>query len=1037
MENGTQNFNRGPVAWMVHNRVTPNLLMLFLIVGGLFMSTKIKQEVFPEFSLDMVNIRISYPGASPEEVEQGIILSVEEAIRGLEGIKEIQATANEGSANINAELMEDADQQKVYNEIKQEIDRIQSFPEDAERPTVTLVARKQEVLTLQLYGNVNEWQLREVSESVRDRLLQHQGISQLELSGDRDYEIQINIKPETLRSYNLTLEQIAQRISQNAVEIPGGSVKTAAGEILVRLTERRDWAYEFGSIPVQNTPTGSNVLLGDIADIKDTFVETDKVATFNGQPTIGIDVYRIGNQTPIGVSDAVKEVMQSMEAELPVGIEYQILDDGSDVYRQRIELLLRNAFQGLILVMICLSLFLEVKLAFWVMMGIPISFLGGMLFFPGMDVSINMISLFAFIISLGIVVDDAIVAGENIYEYRQKGMSAIEAAIKGAGDVATPIAFSILTNIVTFIPLYFVPGYMGKIWKVIPVVVGTVFLISWFEALFILPAHLAYSKLKTEKEKGFVEHLQDKIAAGLKTVVNRFYIPVMEVCLKYRYITTAIGMGSLIVIIGYVASGRMSLTFMPKVESDKAVVNAEIPFGSPISKSLAVRDQLEQSAMKVIEENGGDRLSMGIFSVVNGESIKVTAYLTDPKTRPINTGTMTQRWREATGNIRGLEYIRYQSDSGGPGSGSALTVELTHRDINTLRDASHTLATRLQEFPAVKDIDDGYAAGKEQLNFKMLPEGQSLGLTAYSVARQVRSAFYGIEPIRQQRGRSEIKVRVQYPREYRESESDIEQFLIRTPSGMEIPLNQVAAVERGRSYTKINRRDGHRTVTIAGDVEPDKDTPLVLDALREEILPQLQSDFPGLVWSFQGRQASMRESTDSLKTNFLIALMGIYFLLAIPFRSYTQPAIVMFAIPFGIVGAVLGHMIMGYDLSLVSMMGIVALSGVVINDALILIDNANQRRLEGMDWQESIIQAGARRFRPIMLTTVTTFGGLAPMIFETSRQARFMVPMAISLGYGILFATAITLVFIPTLYLINRDINNGLHQLVQWLKKGF
>jgi len=1017
-----ERWQHGPLAWMTYNRVTPNLLMIALLLGGFYVSGQIKKEVFPEFELDRVTVSVAYPGASPEEVEQGIILGIEEAVRSLEGIKELSSTAAEGRGSVSLELMTDVDQQKVYQEIKQEVDRIRTFPDDAEEPQVSLLTRRREVLNIQLYGVATEAALRETAEQVRDRLLQDPGITQIDLSGVRDLEIHVDVPQGKLRAYNLTLDGIANIINAASTEVPGGAVETDGGDILLRVSDRRDWASEFARIPIISTAEGTIVRLEDIASVRETFEDSDRFATYNGQRTIGLDVYRVGDQTPVGVSKAVRDAMAGIEADMAEGIDWDINRDRSEIYEQRLNLLLKNAFFGLILVLLLLGLFLEFKLAFWVTMGIPISFLGGLLFLPALGVSINIISMFAFIIALGIVVDDAIVAGENIYEYRQRGHGLIKAAILGARDVSIPITYAILTNIVAFMPLYFVPGYMGKIWKAIPVVVITVFIISWVEALLILPAHLAHTRsTPTSKVTVRLHNWQQSFSKKLSRFIENGYRPLLDLSLRWRSLTIAIGLAVLLIVLSYVMSGRIGMILMPRVESDRAVVTAILPAGSPLSEAVRVQEQLVRGVKEMAAKNGGTKLLQGVYAEVDEGQIGVTAYLTPPDVRPLSTGAVTNLWREEVGPVIGLESLRYESDRGGPGGGAALTVELSHRNTEVLNQASAVLAERLTEFPNVKDVDDGFTPGKEQLDFRIQPSGESLGLTSREIARQVRNAFSGTEALRQQRGRNEVTVRVRLPESERSSEFSIENLMIRTSAGTFVPLFEVADVKRGRAYTTINRRDARRTVSVTAGVEPISQTSQILATLNSQILPELVQDFPGLTYGYQGRQASMKESVDGLFQGFILAMIAIYFLLAIPFRSYSQPLIVMLAIPFGVVGATLGHLIMGYSLSLMSMMGIVALSGVVVNDSLVLIDYANRQRLEGATALVAISAAGTRRFRPIILTTLTTFGGLAPMIFETSRQARFLVPMALSLGFGILFATLITLFLVPCLYLMVED----------------
>lgn len=1013
----------GIIVWMIHNRVTPNLFMIALILGGLFMTTKIKREVFPEFELNTVSVSVSYPGSSPEEVEQGIVLAVEEAIRGIDGIKEVNATAGEGSGRIVAELRDDADPQKVFQDIQQEVDRITTFPVDAEDPTISLDAIKRQVLRLNIFGDVPERSLREVVEQVRDRLLQTKGITQVDLTDVRNYEIEVAVPLENLRKYSLTLAGIARILDEASIELPGGKLETAAGEVLLRVKNRRSWAKEFAKIPVITTEDGAIVHLEDIAEVQESFEDATRFATFNRKPTMQLLVYRVGNQTPIGVSEATHKAMEEIEVDLPPAVSWAISSDRSDIYKQRLELLLKNAFLGLTLVLVLLGIFLELKLAFWVTMGIPISFLGGLLFLPFFDVSINMISMFAFIIALGIVVDDAIIAGENIYEYRQQGLNRIDAAIQGAKDVATPIAFSILTNIVAFLPLALVPGVMGKIWRVIPVVVITVFLISWLESLLILPAHLAHSKKNGSNSiTRFLGGLQQAFGRKVLYFIHNVYGPHLRFILHFRYITVAILIAVMITTLGYVKSGRIRMILSPRVESDRTVATATLPYGSPAGEMIRVRDQLIDGLEKMAEDNGKELLLESVYGLINDNIVEINGNLTPPAVRPLSTEAVTKLWRQATGPIIGLQSLRYESDRGGPGSGASVSVEISHRNIAVLDRASNELASRLEDFSSVKDVDDGYTPGKIQFNFKVNEWGESLGLTTIEVGRQLRNAYQGAIALRQQRGNNEVTVRVRLPENERMSEFNIESLLITTPAGVFVPLQEVASVDRGRAYTSITRRDGRRTVTVSANVAPIGDSPIILDALNKTILPELTETFPGLSYSYTGRQADRQESVTSLLSGFLFALGGIYFLLAIPFRSYLQPMVVMVAIPFGMIGAVFGHMIMDYHLSLMSMMGMVALSGVVVNDSLVLVDYANKQQLKGTAPSQAIQEAGIRRFRPVLLTTLTTFGGLAPMIFETSRQARFMIPMALSLGFGIVFATIITLVLVPCLYLIIEDL---------------
>jgi multidrug efflux pump subunit AcrB len=1023
--------HKGAIAWMAHHAVAANILMLICIVGGFMVAGRIKQEVFPEMTLDKVTVSVSYPGASPEEVEKGIILAIEENLRGLEGVDEITSSASEGSANVTVTLLEGEDLQKLANDIESEVDKISSFPDDAEDPKVSTVSRQREVIELVVFGDTSERVLDERVEQIRDTLLQDEHITQMEIRGISDLEISVDVPMSNLRRYGLTLSDIASKISTSSIEIPAGGIKTEGGEILVRMQQRRDYGQEFAQIPIISNADGTYLLLGDIATVTDGYEDDDSYAAYNGKKSARIDVYRVGDQTPMEVASAVKSYLPQIRGDLPPGIGVKVLDDKSELLSQRINLLLKNGATGLVLVLLVLGLFLEIRLAFWVMMGIPISFLGTFLFMPALDVSINMISLFAYIISLGIVVDDAIVVGENIYNFRhKKGLSYLDAAIRGAKSVAVPITYSVLSNIVAFLPLYFVPGFMGKIFKIIPMVVCTVFLISLFESLFVLPSHLRHEPSKD----GFIFA---KIHAAQQRFSNWFvrwskdcFGPFLKRVIRYRYIVVSLAFLFLAVSGGYVASGRLGFSLFPKVESDFAEVEVVLPYGTPVEKMKVISDRLVKDATTIAEKSGHPELIEGIFSRLGyggSHTLQVRAYLADSNIREniMSTEEFIVKWRKEFGEVAGAEYVKFASDSGGPGSGAAITVQLSHRDIAVLEKAGEELAAKLSEYALVKDVDDGFEPGKQQINFKMLPKGESLGLTASYVARQIRNAYSGVEAVQQQRGRKELKVKVRLPKDERISQYNLDEMIIISPTGAHIPLKDVVEVEKGRAYTTINRMNGRRVIEVEADVSPRSAANVVLDDLKQKGLPELMEKYPGLSYSMEGRQADQRESMESLLFGFVFAMGIIFVLLAIPFQSYLQPLIVMVSVPFGVIGAVLGHMIMGYSLSIMSMMGIVALSGVVVNDALVLIDYANGlRKEEGLSYFDAVLEAGIKRLRPVLLTTFTTFFGLMPMIFETEMQAKFLIPMAISLGFGVLIATQITLLVVPSLYVVLDDLKH-------------
>ncbi|WP_287125389.1 efflux RND transporter permease subunit [Desulfobacter sp.] len=1012
---------RGAMAWMAGNTVAANLLMAIFLVGGLFMAFNIKQEVFPEFSMDSVSISVSYPGASPEEVESGIILAVEEAVRDLEGIDEITSQASEGRASITIEALDGADVTRLWQEIKSEVDRIDTFPDEAEDPVIAITSRQREVVRLALYGDAPETTMRDLADDIRDRFLSDPEITQVELEGVREREILVEISTNTLRRYGMTLSDVADAVSTASVELGGGAIKSGGGDILLRIKSRKDYARQYAKLPIFTREDGSQLVLSDIAKVSEGFEDSQSWASFNGKRAVTIAVYRVGKQTPTKVAQATKKMLESINEELPEGIHLSIVRDLSMVFTQRADLLLSNAYMGLALVFLCLALFLEIRLAFWVSMGIPVSFLGSFIFLSAADFTINMVSMFAFIVTLGIVVDDAIVVGENIYYCRRQGMGFLDAATQGTKTVAVPVFFSVATNMVTFMPIMYIPGEMGKIFKTMPLVVAAVFGVSLIESLFILPAHLNHRSRPLFFPLNVLEAWQARFSEQFETIVKSVYGRLMSVLLSWRYTVVTLGLALLLITFGYVKSGKMGMVPFPKVESDYAFCEIYLPYGTPESKVREVESHLVASAEKTVAENGKEALSTGIFSQVEENHIEMRIYLTDPEVRPISTSEVTRIWREKTGVVSGLETITFESNRGGPGSGKSLTVSLSHRDTDTLNRAGEDLARHLAEYPMVSDIDDGSAQGKRQFDITLTPAGHRMGLTPRTIAVKIRNAYQGVEAVKNQRGRNEVTVRVRLAEGERISETAFENYVLNTPNG-EIMLRDAIETVKGRAYTQINRTNGRREILVTANVNPQSLSENIVQDMKQKILPSLVSRYPGLSYGFKGQQEDVKESVGALLKGLSLALFCVFALLAIPFKSYFQPLIIMLCIPFGIIGAVAGHLIMGYSLSVMSLFGIVAMSGVVVNDSLVLIDFSNRLVRGGMPVAAAIRAAGIQRFRPILLTTLTTCGGLAPIITETSRQAKFLIPMAISLGFGIFFATLITLGLVPCLYLILEDI---------------
>jgi len=1017
----------GPIAWMARRSIAANLIMIILIGGGFWTALHIQKEVFPDFQLDIVNVSVEYPGAAPSEVEQGILLPIEETVRGVDGIKEVTSTAREGSGSVSIELVAGADRMKAFQDIDQAVNRIRTFPDDIEEPKVSLQTRRREVIEVGLYGAVDIWTLRKLGERLRDQMLSHPDVTQVELSRVPDYVTHVEIPRERLREYNLTLGAVARIIANSSEDVAAGAVEAGTGEILLRMNERKQWAEEFAGIEIISNPDGAAVTLADLAEITDGFEEEGFHSQFNRTPSIELEVYRMGSQSPLEIADAVEKIMADYETTLPPGVDWRIDSNAAEDYRERLSLLIENGLLALVIVLAILAVFLEFRLAFWVMMGMSISFIGGLVFLPMLGVSINMISMFAFLVVLGIVVDDAIVVGENIYEYRQQGVDPMTAAIRGAREIAGPVTFSILTNIVAFIPLLFIPGTTGMFWWPLPAVVITVLLVSLFEALFILPAHLGHAKSGGKGGTRIGNRLhgwQQAFARAFDEFVRRRYGAFLDASLRHRYLTITAGVAMLVVVGAYATSSHMGMIMMPEVAAHEIEAGVRLPVGTTQDQAAKVAHDVTEATHRMFEEHDLHEVAEGIKTNVRGGTfIDVEIVMRPPDQRDMTAAEVIQLWRDQIGDLEGISQITFEAESGPGGYRQDISVDLSHSNIDVLEKATEAFLTRVEEFEIAQDISDNYNRGKSQIDFRLRPEGRALGLTSEEVGRQVRDAFYGALALRQLRGTNEIEVRVKLPREERKDLRNLEELVILTPDGTEVPLLDVVEVEYGEAFSTISRRDGRRIVTVSMDIEPKRAITQMITALQNEVLPQLRADFPGLTWSFEGSQAEMRESTQVLWGGFILAMIVIYALLAVAFSSYVQPLIVLTAIPFGTVGAVIGHILLGYDLSLISVMGMIALSGVVVNDSLIMVDYANRRR-QTMSVHEAIRGAGIRRFRPIALTTMTTFGGLTPIILERSIQAQYLIPMAISLGFGIVFATAIILLLVPCLYLIFEDLQN-------------
>jgi multidrug efflux pump subunit AcrB len=1031
---------KSAVAWFADNHVAANLLMFFLLLAGAFTGLNMKIEVFPETDLDIITITTEYSGASPAEVEEAVLRRIEEKVAGLAGIERIDSNARESSGTVAIEVMKDWDVKKLLDDVKSEVDRITTLPDEAEKPEVQALTRRSQVINVAVFGDAQETTIKHLAEKIKDDITNLPGITLAELQGLRNSEVSIEISEETLRRHGLTLGQVAEAVRKGSLDLPAGRIKTAGGEILIRTKGRRYHAEDYRDVAVISYADGRKVTLGQIAKLRDGFEDVDLNSRFQGKPAAMIQVFRVADQNALKVAETVKQYLEKIRPGLPAGVDVAFYSDRSEILKSRLNLLLKNLAIGLVLVSIMLGIFMNLRLAFWVTLGIPISFMAALLVLPQFDVSINMISLFAFIMVLGIVVDDAIIVGENIYRKQEEGHGSLKAAVEGTLEVGRPVIFAVLTTMVAFWPLTMAAGTMGKIMRNIPIVVVLVLAGSLVESLFILPAHLERSAKKSRQRRS--GRLKENLfARWLRMLINGPYANLVRLCVSWRYATMAVALVLLLLSYGVWQAGWIKFVFFPRVEGNDMRCYLTMPVGTPVERTEEVIRRIEQAALAVIEEADGQRpedapslmrYSMmligrhsgrGATQGTGGHLAQIWVNLIDSEERKLSTAELTRRWRKKIGNIPDAESVTYRSEI--HGAGNPIEIHLSLDDHDQLVAAAEALKDELQRYPGVFDIGDSFLPGKKEMQLKLKPAARSLGLTLDDLARQVRHAFYGAEALRMQRGKDELKVMVRYPEAERKSLGSVEDMRIRTPDGREVPFSQVAQVNIEQGYASIERAQRLRVIKVTADVEPAViNANEVRMALTSTVMPRLQNLYPGLRFMVEGEGKQQKESLGDVITGFGIALFGIYALLAIPFRSFSQPFIVMAAIPFGFVGALLGHLLMGFDISLLSLFGMVGLAGVVVNDSLVLVYTANRMCRQGETPYDAIIKAGCLRFRPILLTSLTTFAGLTPMLLERSVQAQFLIPMAISLGFGVLFGTLVTLLLIPCSYIVLEDIYN-------------
>ena len=1022
---------KGPLAWMASNHVAANLLFLTFIVAGIVMLPFLRKELMPSVESERIQISARYNGSTPDEVEEGIVIAIEEAVRGIDGVKRITSTSSEGSGSVIAELTDGADIMRTRNEIERAVDQITTFPSDMDKPVVREMTRKAMVLSVIVYGDTNKAALREMAEEVRDELITRNGITTVELQNVEDPEIAVEISQEAVQKYGLKIQDVANAISSSSVDLSAGSLKTESGAVMLRTELRKQYASEFENVVLKSTSDGRVVHLSDVATVTDTYAESDYSATYNGLPAVQMTVYCVGSETPVGVSDAVRKYLEEREGTYPAGIQVGIRNDRADSYRVRIDLLMSNAYSGLILVLCFIGFLLDIRIAFYAALGMLTSFIGAIALMVVFDVSFNMISLFGFILALGIVVDDSIVVGEEFYVRHAMGYRGPTAAMLALRSVSTPVVFSVLTSIIAFIPLLFLPGMMGKTYRDLPIIVVIILCISITESMLILPAHLAGMKRKTFGFINLFQRFQKRMAEAFEHFINNYVRSLIVGCVKIRYVIAVVSVALLVGTVAYYMSGRLRYTMMPEVEGDTVTASIRMAEGSPVSKIREVEKIFLQKTNEVVEkfrDADGKSTVVGVYSQISGGSSgQVQVYLVPATDRSYVSSEFSREWRTAVGEIPGVESLSYRFNQGpggggGGGGGAGASFNLSHRNSDVLDEAAEEFARRLKNYNGVKDVDVNTAAGKAQLSYKLKPEARALGITENDFARQLRAAVYGSEALRQQRGRNTVKVFVRYPYEVRTTEALVDNFLVRTPSGGEIPLSDISTVERGHAYKSIQRIDSKRILPVNAEIDGEVTTIEEVKAkLMEKDMAELQSAYPGLSLSMGGMHGEQDDMMNTLYLFFGFSLFAMYGMLAISSRSYAQPIMILVAIPFGFVGAILGHIMLGYNLSLISILGMIALSGVVVNASIVLTSVVNEFLAQGMTLREAVIEGATRRFRPIFLSVITTFLGVFPMILETSKEARFLIPMAISLGVGVLFSAVITLIIVPCNYIILED----------------
>ncbi|QYJ74519.1 MULTISPECIES: efflux RND transporter permease subunit [Shewanella] len=1029
--------HKGIIAWFARNSVAANLLMIVLLVGGLFSTQLINKEIFPSFELNLLRISVAYPGAAPQEIEEGINIKIEEAIQDVIGIKKLTSVASDGVGSITIEVENGVDAKTVLDEAKLRIDAISTFPANIEKPNIYQIKPENNVIWLSVYGDINAHEMKELAKNIRDEVAALPSVTRAQVAGARNYEIGIEVSENKLREYGLTFTQVAMAVQNSSLDLPGGAIRAKDGDILLRTKGQAYTGEDFSSIVVATSKDGSRIMLPDVATIKDEFEERLDYTRFNGKPAVIVEVLSVKDQDAVAIAKDVKDYIAERKLSLPAGAELDYWGDLTHYLNGRLNMMLSNMTMGALLVFVILALFLDLKLAFWVMVGIPVCFLGTLLLMPvePFALSINMLTLFAFILVLGILVDDAIVIGESVHTEVERHGHNMDNVIRGAQKVAMPATFGVLTTIAAFIPMLMVDGPMGIIWKSIGMVVILCLAFSLVESKLILPAHLAHMKPNTKEPSGPLGRMKLRFNERVAHFIHHSYKAFLERAIHNRYNWLAGFTGVLILSIALVASGKVRWVFFPSIPSDFVQVHLDMEEGSSEDNTLKALQQIEDALYRMngeMEQKYGEPVVKHSFFNMNSRtSAFIFAELTKGEDRELDGNAITDAWRDALPEMVGVKKLSMNATTND--AGGDVAFRLSSNDLEQLSLAAKELKTKLASYEGLYDIADNYSSGSHEIRLKIRPEAEALGLTLSDLARQVRYGFYGYEAQRILRNKEEVKVMVRYPLEQRRTVGHLENMLIRTPDGSAVPFANVAEIEIGDSYSAITRVDGRRAITITAAANKDKVEPgKVVADIQKDFMPVLKQKYPHIDTSLDGQSQEEADAIWGLLQGLFFALFTIYALMAIPLKSYSQPMIIMSVIPFGMIGAIIGHLLLGLSLSVLSLCGIIALAGVVVNDSLILVDFVNRARAQGFALREAVVNAGCFRFRAIILTSLTTFFGLVPIILERSLQAQIVIPMATSLAFGILFSTVVTLILVPLLYVILADFASIARRLFNW-----